>query len=348
MLAPEIRVVLLEQLRPPVGYTMDAAVATTFTLDLSAALIPPLAFAAFSMSSTPDPVAALEAVRSCADRLDIFAQGGELIVPRQPSDLMAFLEPMVHEVRLPRRGRLFHPKVWLLRYRSPDDAPRYRMLCLTRNLTNDHSWDLALRLDGTDTGKRRPANRPLVRFVQALPDFARTPLPPDRRDRVAQLAADVYRVRWELPDDAWDLRFHALGIRGVKPDIRFDGYCHLVIAPFLTDGGLKIVAPGRSNPRGLPSGGARPACSGHGLGALLIRPQRRCRPHGRPRSRWAGHRADPVRSPRQVLYFRTSQGGSCLSGFCQCDRDGVSWQRGVPCGVHRQHDQAWRGSVPRS
>ena len=60
MLAPEIRVALLEQLRPPVGYTLDAAVATTFTLDLSAALIPPLAFAAFSMSSTPDPVAALE------------------------------------------------------------------------------------------------------------------------------------------------------------------------------------------------------------------------------------------------------------------------------------------------
>ena len=249
MLAPEIRVVLLEQLRPPVGYTLDAAVATTFTLDLSAALIPPLAFAAFGMSSTPDPVAALEAVRSCADRMDIFAQGGELIVPRQPSDLMAFLEPMVHEVRLPRRGRLFHPKVWLLRYRSPDDAPRYRLLCLTRNLTNDHSWDLALRLDGTDTGKRRPANRPLVKFVQALPDFARTPLPQDRCDRVAQLAADVYRVRWELPDDAWDLRFHALGIRGVKPDIKFDGYSHLVIAPFLTDGGLKIVAPGRSDLR---------------------------------------------------------------------------------------------------
>lgn len=249
MLAPEIRVVLLEQLRPPVGYTLDAAVATTFTLDLSAALIPPLAFAAFGMSSTPDPVAVLEAVRSCADRMDIFAQGGELIVPRQPSDLMAFLEPMVQEVRLPRRGRLFHPKVWLLRYRSPDDAPRYRLLCLTRNLTNDHSWDLALRLDGTDTGRRRPANRPLVKFVQALPDFARTPLPQDRRDRVAQLAADVYRVRWELPDDAWDLRFHALGIRGVKPDIKFDGYSHLVIAPFLTDGGLKIVAPGRSDLR---------------------------------------------------------------------------------------------------
>lgn len=250
MLDPDSRVVLLEQLRPPVGYRLDAAVATTFTLDLSAALIPPLAFASFGMSSVPDPVAALEAVRSCAGRIDIFAQAGQLIVPRQPSDLMAFLEPMVHEVALPgRRGRLFHPKVWLLRYGGPDDEPRYRLLCLTRNLTNDHSWDLALRLDGIDSGKRRPANRPLVKFVQALPDLSRTPLSPDRIDRIAQLAQDAYRVDWERPDDVWDLQFHALGIRGVRPDFSFDGYRQLVIAPFLTDGGLKIVAPGRSDLR---------------------------------------------------------------------------------------------------
>lgn len=250
MLAPDSRVVLLDELRPPVGYTLDAGVGTTFTLDLSAALIPPLAFAAFGMSSTPDPVAALEAVRGCADRMDIFAQAGELVVPSQPSDLMAFLEPMVHEVRLPgRSSRLFHPKVWLLRYRSPDDEPRYRLLCLTRNLTNDHSWDVAVRLDGTDTGKRHPANRPLVRLVRALPDLVTTALPPGRRNRVEQLAADVYRVEWVLPEDVWELRFHVFGIRGVSPDINFYGYRHLVISPFVTDGGLGIVAPGPSDLR---------------------------------------------------------------------------------------------------
>jgi len=249
MLDPDIRVVLLEQLRPPVGYTLDAAVATTFTLDLSAALIPPLAFATFGMSTTPDPVAALEAVRSCADRIDIFAQAGELIVPRQPSDLMTFLEPMVHEVRRPRPGHLFHPKVWLLRYQSPEAEPSYRLLCLTRNLTNDHSWDLALRLDGAESGKRLAVNQPLVKFVRALPGLSTTPLPPHRLERVTQLAQDAYRVEWELPGDAWELQFRVLGIRGIKPDIDFSGYRHLVIAPFLTDSGLKVVAPGSSGIR---------------------------------------------------------------------------------------------------
>jgi hypothetical protein len=243
MLAPDSRVVLLDQLRPPVGYTVDAAVATTFTLDLSAALIPPLAFASFAMSGTPDPVAALEAVRNCADRLDIFAQAGQLTVPRQPSDLMAFLEPMVHAVRRPRPGHLFHPKVWLLRYRGPDGEPSYRLLCLTRNLTNDHSWDLAVCLDGVDSGKRAPANRPLVQFIRALPGLTTTPLPQDRRDRIVQLAEDAYRIRWEHPEDVRDIQFHAFGISGVRPDCNFSGYRHLVVAPFVTDGGLDVVAP---------------------------------------------------------------------------------------------------------
>lgn len=243
MLAPDSRVVLLDQLRPPVGYTVDAAVATTFTLDLSAALIPPLAFASFAMSGTPDPVAAQEAVRNCADRLDIFAQAGQLIVPRQPSDLMAFLEPMVHEVRRPRPGHLFHPKVWLLRYRGPDGESSYRLLCLTRNLTNDHSWDLAVCLDGIDGGKRDPANRPLVQFIRALPKLTTMPLPKDRLDRIEHLADDAYRIRWEPPEDVRDIQFHVFGISGVRPECDFSGYRHLVVAPFLTDGGLDVVAP---------------------------------------------------------------------------------------------------------
>ena len=45
MLEPDSRVVLLDQLRPPPGYRLHAAVATTFTLDLATAVVPSLAFA---------------------------------------------------------------------------------------------------------------------------------------------------------------------------------------------------------------------------------------------------------------------------------------------------------------
>lgn len=66
MLEPDGRMVLLDQLRPPPGYRLVSAVTTTFTLQLTAALVAPLAFASHEMRTRPDPIAALEAVRSCA------------------------------------------------------------------------------------------------------------------------------------------------------------------------------------------------------------------------------------------------------------------------------------------
>jgi hypothetical protein len=141
VLEPDSRVVLLDQLRPPYGYRLHAAVATTFTLDLTAAVVSPLAFASFEIRGTPDPIAALEAVRACTDRVDVFCQAGQIMVPAQHSDLMAYLEPMVHPVRRPKSGFLFHPNVWFLDYRTEGDPERYRLLCSTRNLTQSGAWD---------------------------------------------------------------------------------------------------------------------------------------------------------------------------------------------------------------
>jgi len=121
VLAPDHRSVLLDLLRPPPEFSLDVAVATTFTLDLEAALVAPLAFAAFDTEGPGDPIATLEAVRSASDRFTVFCQAGEMRLPQAASDLFAFVEPVVHEVRRPRAGHLFHPKLWLLRYRGPDD-----------------------------------------------------------------------------------------------------------------------------------------------------------------------------------------------------------------------------------
>ena len=43
-------------------------------------------------------MAIIQAITMASDRLDIFCQAGQLNVPRSPSDLMAFLEQMVHPV----------------------------------------------------------------------------------------------------------------------------------------------------------------------------------------------------------------------------------------------------------
>ena len=78
MLAPDNRALLLDALRPPLGHSLDRAVATTFTLDLETALMVPLAFAGFRFDENPDPIEIMEALRRMSERLDIFCQAGAI------------------------------------------------------------------------------------------------------------------------------------------------------------------------------------------------------------------------------------------------------------------------------
>ncbi len=220
MLAPDSRVVLLEQLAPPPGSRFDAAIATTFTLDLTATLIPALAFTSYSYSgSSADPIALLEALRATGDRLDVFCQGGNIAAPSHVPDLLAFLEPLVHEVKRPRGG-LFHPKIWFVRYVDDAGQASYRLLVLTRNLTNDRSWDLAVRLDSASLGDReQDANAPLADLLASLPTWTIRELAPERAERISQLAGEARRIEWQWPDTVRHLGFHFLGGNRPMPDL---------------------------------------------------------------------------------------------------------------------------------
>lgn len=241
MLPPDARAVLTDALKPPPGASLDRAVALTFTLSLESALVAPLAFAAGALSNENDPLSTMEAVRGSADRIDIFCQAGQIAIPERGSDLLAFLEPMVHPVAA-GRGRLFHPKLWALRYRDDDDSRHARLLVLSRNLTQDQSWDVCLRLDGTVGSSRRAANRPVVDLVRRARDLAVEPIPEDRAAALDALVDDLRRVDWERPEHVNDLTFHALGIPGGSvPD--FTGTRRLAISPFCNAPGLGRTAP---------------------------------------------------------------------------------------------------------
>ncbi|MGJ3507508.1 phospholipase D family protein [Enemella sp. A6] len=242
MLEPDSRVVLLNQLRPPAGFRVEAAVVTTFTLSLTTALVPPLAFASSDISATADPVAVLSSVRECADIVDIFCQPGQIEVPEQASDLMACLEPMVHPVQ-PNPGFLFHPKLWFLRYVNDAGEQRYRLLCTSRNLVDSTAWDLAVTLDGIPTSSPRDENRDLAALLRWLPDHVVTPLDPTRRRRIRRLAAAAETIEWQLPPDVEELCFHLWGTDST-PRADFGGTRHLVVAPFMDARGLRHLTPG--------------------------------------------------------------------------------------------------------
>lgn len=183
MLNPGDRSLLLECLRPPAGYTLDRAIGTTYSLDLLALLTVPLAFTFFDWEDkdgrpTADPLAALQAVRRHAGRIHLFWQAGELHIPPAGRHLLAYVEDSVIAVNPPDGEGVFHPKVWCLRYVADGLPVIYRLLCLSRNLTFDRSWDTVLALEGelVDRQKGYSANRPLSEFIGSLPTLATKPL----------------------------------------------------------------------------------------------------------------------------------------------------------------------------
>jgi hypothetical protein len=256
MLEPDGRQPLLDALRPPPGFILDRAVGTSYSLDLLALLTAPLAFALFDRTTRDgerldvDPIALLEAVRRHADQMDIFCQAGQIGAMAEHRPIVAYLEESVHGVLPPNPTAIFHPKIWLLRYRSGAGELRYRLLCLSRNLTFDRSWDTVLRLDGEQrVGDAGVDTKPLADFIRALPGLAVGTIAPDRVASLRALADELGEASFGLPERFREARFWPLGFDG---EVRWplDGRIDrlLTISPFLTIGMLqRLGGRGRRN-----------------------------------------------------------------------------------------------------
>lgn len=242
MLRPDHRTHLFEMLRPPSGWQLDHAIGTTFSLDLLTLLTLPLSFAFFDLQHpdgrpVADPLALLESLRRYGDRMTIFCQAAQIRLPVNYPALLTWLEPSIFEV-LPRDERgVFHPKVWVLRFTRTDGSVRYRLLCLTRNLTFDRCWDTAIVLDGDyiDRENGIAANHPLADFIDELPNLAERTVE-SRRQIIASVSEELRRVRFELPEGFETYRFWHGGITGRRAQ-PFGGRKDetLILAPFVSD-----------------------------------------------------------------------------------------------------------------
>jgi len=243
MLSPDERVHLLELVRPPEGFHLDLSVGTTFSLDLISALILPLAFT-FGWEregeDEPNPLAILESLREYGHRFTVFCQSGQVRLPqRKHAQLLTFLEPCIYDVQTRKPGGIFHPKVWALRY-VKGGAVRYRVLCLSRNLTFDRSWDTAVVLDGELTTRERAfaANHPLGDFIAALPGLALRDVPKARRDNIRTMSDELRLVKFTWPDgfDAEQCRFWVGGLDGkrIAPFENARGKS-LIVSPFVDE-----------------------------------------------------------------------------------------------------------------
>lgn len=259
VLDPENRCLYTDALRPPPGFRFAEAIAATYSLDLETLLTIPLHLCLFS-SDRPleelltDGVALREALRKTADRISVYAQAGRLLAPATHRTLFSLLEPTVIEVMPPASGGSFHPKFWLIRFEDTDDERDIvRLLVLTRNITNDRCWDLALSLDGIPARQPREENSGLVRLVTTLPTFSNRTIPPARVEQAERLAGLAHRAEWDLPRGFDQVRFHALGLDGSVSWVPRKSGKLAVISPFVADAALRDVTKTSDEPIALIS-----------------------------------------------------------------------------------------------
>ena len=264
------RELLLDAVRPPPGMTLDAAVGTTFTLDLLALLAIPVAIA-FRQPDDPAPgeeerIDVIESVRQSADRTLIFCQTGLISVPRRYRPAFVWTEDSVVEVGRPKKGRLFHPKVWVFRFSDGAGTVQHRVLVMSRNLTFDRSWDAMVRLDEDSQANPSMDMAGLVRFLKNLPTLAKTPLDARQKALLTDLTLSVAGARLGLPPGFGKGEFWPLGGTSSK-GWPFAGTCDysLAVSPFLGPSATKRFAASGAKWSGLVSRTAGLGCVHEGL-----------------------------------------------------------------------------------
>ncbi|TIC80332.1 phospholipase D family protein [Crenobacter intestini] len=233
MLRLDQTTLLLDALRPPQGMEIDAAVGTTFTLDLTALLTIPVAASFGTIAEGPEPADLLETIRRYSERTVLFCQAGAISVPSHYRTAHTLIEDTVVEVKKPDGG-IFHPKVWIVRFSGAETAPLHRVLVMSRNLTFDKAWDVIVRLDeDTEEGVAMDSVG-IVEFLNSLPTSAARDLSDRQRDLVTSLSTSLARARLVVPQPFTSGRFVPL-IKGSRQTPFCKQYdASLAVSPFLT------------------------------------------------------------------------------------------------------------------
>ena len=239
-------------LTPPVGFHLDFAVGTTYSLDLDALVG---ACIALGLSEETDsallnnPICLLEALRNTGDKVALFCEGGQIHLPNNVTPLYVLLEKMVFQVSTNKRRGIskypsFHPKFWLLRYINDEKDVMYRVAVLSRNLTFDRSWDVTFCMDGWLTDETTDKNDPVCDFLSYLSFYAG-----DKKNAIRKMARELPYVHFELESkEFYDYDFIPVGIKSATGEYHnitnyplFNDSFHevLIMSPFLSNGIIK-------------------------------------------------------------------------------------------------------------
>jgi hypothetical protein len=197
-------------LKAPEGYEFDHAVTTSYSLDLEAILLVPIAlfYSAdfdFDLNKTRDDL--IEALTKASERITIFCQRGKIRVPQPYNKLIAFWEKGIHQIQMPKYNQSFHPKIWLIRYvpLNKKNPVFYRFICTSRNLTFSRDWDIAISSEGTVDKKLSGENNSILDMLKYLDSYHKNKIP-------KTFFKEISKIRFDFPKNFSGITFHPIGI----------------------------------------------------------------------------------------------------------------------------------------
>lgn len=250
MLPPDSRVVAMDLLRAPSGYSLDCALLTTYSLDLETLLALPLAVLSQAEAGIEqllqDPLLLLESLREAGQKIHVFVDESAIAVPQTGRPLFSMLESSVHTVKAPNGGA-FHPKVWAARFIAPDHDPILRVAVLSRNLTYDRSWDLGIISSASSNSRGKASStRDLARLFGSLPSLCTHGLSASVVEQATSMSASLGKTEFPAPDGfTGNIEYKVFGLKSGKQTtwkpLEYASRV-LAMAPFVNQTALSVLS----------------------------------------------------------------------------------------------------------
>lgn len=252
-----------DALLPPIGFVLERAIGTTYSLDLETLTAIAIALGLVEDTDSElqnNPIGILNALQKVSEKITVFCEAGQIKIPHKNNAFCLMLEKMVVPVKLPGEGGsagypAFHPKTWLLEYGNPDGERKYRFVVMSRNMTFDHSWDIACALDGELYDSDDETSYPLLHFLQFLQTKLDKELINYERQRkdLAYFIKIISKVSFEQDEKFSSFDILPLGIGKNAYDMASDSLLNenfhelVVMSPFVTGGIISKFNDGRKN-----------------------------------------------------------------------------------------------------
>lgn len=244
------------------GYIVEAAIGTTYSLDLETLLEVPLALGELTASAEQyiqRPYYLLDVINKVSSKFCVYCNAGSIYSPLRKDEngeihpnallgerILTLLEESVCQVQpVGHRNSFasFHPKVWIILEKQKGAEERQlKLLVMSKNLTYSTDIDVSCVLTGkvmrrNASHQAQEKHQPLVALLDWLEKFSKSK---QQKEILRVLKDAIPRVeQFDIDGDTFgDYDFHLMGIPGydgkecLDDMLRYSGDT-IVISPFI-------------------------------------------------------------------------------------------------------------------